>query len=90
MSAMKDIATELELFWDNHGDYWQRLLPDGESVYLVPVGARYQVLVQWRAEPQRGLVDEVDGLAEAVARAGQIAQRQLLEQYEDAAKDWVA
>lgn len=84
MSAMKELATEIELYWQLFGCHWCRRLPDGQNLSI----STWHTGLQGTAEFQSGyrlVVDfkEVwsgDTLPEAIAAAGTIAREQLKRQ----------
>lgn len=85
MGAMKELATELEIYWDGGTEIggvttWSRELPDRRLAIIIDGYEQTRLIVQGRT------IGEYAGVAEAVLAAGRIAQRQLSAQM----KDWAA
>lgn len=81
MSAMSDIATEIELYWQRHGyNSYRRTLPNGDVATVSPTGGSgFSLTVA-------GQRSYYEGIAPAIAAAGHIAQRHLRHQ----AMTWTA
>lgn len=93
MSIMSEIATELELYWQqaNVGCYWSRKLPNGQVVTIsswttphMPSDPGYRSGFHVTVDHER--VADVDHLAGALSWAGSIARAQLAER----AMTWAA
>ena len=81
MGAMKELATELKLYWDEAGDVshfkrWSRYLPNGELAVIVADEYAYLFV-------DSGMIGSGPfSLAEALHAAGEIARQQLAHEAE--------
>ncbi|WP_131808842.1 hypothetical protein [Mycolicibacterium mucogenicum] len=79
---MKELATEVEFFWDGGAEIggvttWSRELPDRRLAIIADGYEQTRLIVQGRT------IDEYEGLAEAVHAAGQIARAILSAQMQE-------
>jgi len=82
MGAMKELATELEIFWDGGAEIggvttWSRELPDHRLAIIADGYDQTRLIVQGRT------IGEYAGLAEAVHAAGQMARAILSAQMQE-------
>lgn len=85
MGAMKELATELEIYWEGGTEIggvttWSRELPDRRLAIITDSYEQTRLIVQGRT------IGEYAGLAEAIHATGQMARGILSAQM----KEWAA
>ena len=85
MGVMKDLALELELYWEMAPVGWSRELPGGRTITI----SSYQRgrTGGYKLTVERKTVADVETLAEAIVAAGSIAREQLANQARTWARD---
>lgn len=84
MGAMKDLATELELYWEpaedvSHFRRWSRILPNGDLAVIIADEHAYLFV-------EGAMVGGLSTLVEVLHAAGEIARQQLAHE----AETWAA